>query len=136
MAKPIFIARLPLKSFLNKEEAMESIRNSLNSLTKTLGSDYYILVILDELVEATVFECYNAEKCDEVKIEDLKERLTILMESAIDLIKISNNQQKKAPVSNHINISKDKIDSFSRMFAEARIKEDDAKKYSTWFKNF
>jgi hypothetical protein len=66
-AKPIFIIRVP-KRFL------KDIAETQNELQKTIGKDYYILILCDEFNSDKVeFECFHEKDFNEVKYEELKQ---------------------------------------------------------------
>lgn len=92
MAKPILIVRIPLNQRKNSEKIHE------NWISSDIAKEYHVITVIDELIDSVQFECYNTNETEEVKIDDLKERLTILMESALYRIKEANRIEKEQKI--------------------------------------
>lgn len=82
MIKPIFVIRFPIK---HKFQAIEKL--IYGDTFKDIKEQYNIVFLIDEFSDSIQFECHNADLNENVKIEDLQERLIILMESALHRIR-------------------------------------------------
>lgn len=84
MTKPIFVIRIPVKHKTHSEPITQT--------AKHLEKEYNVLYLFDELCDSFVFECYNGENINEIEFQDLKERLIMLMESALERKKVLDDE--------------------------------------------
>ena len=75
MSKPIFIVRLPEKTY--EIDIIEGIQQRFNA--SDITNDYHVLVMADNYTGGeTKFECYNAPHTD-MEFEELRRRVLELI---------------------------------------------------------
>jgi len=75
MAKPIFLIRIP-KSLNMSKEVITDISKQLDL---KFNNEYHIVAFICQFAKQVDFECYNVETQNEIKVDDLKKYVRLMM---------------------------------------------------------